>query len=308
MTTSAAALTPEESNYPLPSQAEVIIVTPEMASDWATSRRWPGQRTVSPTVTSKYRRDMAEGRWKLTRQGLVFNTEGWQFDGGHRMRALANIPRETLEEQYGMPGIPFWVYPDEPVDTFDAYDQTFKRQASHLTRKKNATTLMAGARFLNAALDQDPYGFPRLGQLTTPEVLATERDWPELDRYTSLVHGLQMSVKIHPAPHLAVLAQASRTEHGTPEKIQEWLEGLKEGVVSSARDPRLKLRDRFLQQHHMMRGAGNRPLVYSLIAKSWNAFALDEEINMLVWRGSGPAAARIPTIVGFDPKPTEENK
>lgn len=295
MTVQNAALTPEESNYPLPPQAQIVIVTPEMASDWSTSRRWPGQRTVSPAVTAKYRRDMTEGRWKVTRQGLVFNTDGWQFDGGHRMRALANIPREVLEEKYGMPGIPFWIYPDEPSDTFDAYDQTFKRQAAHLTKKPNATTLMAGARFLNAALDRDPFGFPRIGQLTTPEVLATEREWPEVERYTSKAHMLKLRTNIPPSPHIAVLAQAARTKYGAPEKVEEWLTGLSTGVVGDVRDPRLKLRDRFLQQAHLMKGASNRALVYSLITKAWNAFAQGEEINILVWR---PRAERIPVVIG----------
>lgn len=307
------ALTPEESEYPLPSEAQVMIVTPEMASDWSTSRRWPGQRTISPAVVSKYRADMAGGRWKTTRQGLVFNTEGWQFDGGHRMRALANIPRETLEEQYGVPGIPFWVYPDEPVDTFDAYDQTFRRQAAHLTRKPNATTLMAGARMLGAVLDQDPYGFPRINRITTTEVLAIERAWPEVERYTQMAHRLKLTIKLSPAPHLAVLAQAARTEYGTPERIQEWLAGLDTGVFDNIRDPRLKLRERFLQQHYAMRGTANRALVYSLIVKSWNTFAKGETTNILVWRQSGQGAETIPVVLGFDAaahpalKTTEDN-
>lgn len=300
MTQSPPALTPDESSYPLPSEAAVVIVTPEMASDWSTSRRWPGQRTTSPHNVTKYRTDMEQGRWKLTRQGLTFDTEGWNFDGGHRLRALANIQRETLEKHYGEPGIPFWIYPDEPVDTFDAYDQTFKRQAAHLTRKPNATTLMAGARFLNAALDQDPLGFPRIGSLTVPEVLATERSWPELDRYVSKVHGLKLSVKIPPAPHLAVLAQAARTEHGTPEKIEAWLLGLRYGNLDNVRDPRLKLRDRFLQSAHLLRGTANRPMVYSLIVKSWNAYVQGEDVGMLSWRPG--AGEMIPHVIGFDPK------
>lgn len=301
-TPTSPTLTPEESDYPLPSQAQILIVTPEMASDWSTSRRWPGQRTVSPAVVGKYRSDMAEGRWKTTRQGLVFNTEGWQFDGGHRMRALANIPRETLEEKYGVPGIPFWVYPDEPVDTFDAYDQTFKRQAAHLTRKPNATTLMAGARMLGAALIQDPYGFPTINRMTTPEVLAIERAWPEVERYTPTAHRLKLTIKLPPAPHLAVLAQAARTEYGTPERIQEWLNGLDMGVFDNVRDPRLKLRERFLQQHHTLRGTANRPQVYSLIVKAWNTFAKGETTNILVWRQSGQGAETVPLVLGFDPQ------
>ena len=289
-------LTPEESSYPLPSEAIALPVTPEMASDWTTTRLWQHNRRISPAITAKYLKDMREGRWKLTRQGLIFDTEGWLIDGQHRLRALANAPHEDLTKHYGNPWVTFWVYPDEPTDTFDAYDQNFRRIAAHLIDEPNSVALAAGARFLASVADLDPWSFPRFGRLTTSEVLQTKENWPELGRYVSEALIIKTRARVPAPPHLAVLAQAARTEHGTHEKLNSWFEGLRTGAVANANDPRLKLRDRFLSDHRTLSSAAFRPLVYSMIVKAWNAHVLGQEVSILRWRTD----ERIPAVEGFD--------
>lgn len=288
-------LSPDDSAYPLPSGAQVVGVTPEMASDWLTSRRWPHNRRISPAITAKYLKDMREGRWKVTRQGIIFDTEGYLIDGQHRLRAIANLPAEEARKHYGHPWVDLWIYPDEPTDTFDAYDQNFRRIAAHLIDEPNAVALAAGARFLASVADLDPWSFPRFGRLTTSEILATKAAWPELSRYAPEINGLRFRTNIPTPPHLAVIAQASRTTYGTPEKISSWFEGLRTGANMGMGDPRLKLRDRFLNDHRGLSAAQFRPLTYSMIVKSWNAFAQDQEVPVLVWRSN----ERIPRVVGF---------
>lgn len=288
-------LTPSESNYPLPSEAMIIGVTPEMASDWLSTRRWPNQRNRSNSIVAKYIRDIREGRWKLTRQGLIFDTEGWNIDGQHRMWAVANLTPEELTAAYGHPWVDFWVYPDEPTDTFDTYDQNFRRIAAHLINEPNSIPLAAGARFLAAVSDLDPWSFPRFGRLTTSEVLATKEAWPELSRLIHDVISVKTRVSLPAPPHLAVLAQACRTEYGTPEKLASWFEVLRTGAVDNAEDPRLKLRDKFLRDHRALASAAYRPMVYSIIVKSWNAHAKGESIPTLRWRQD----EQIPQVEGF---------
>lgn len=286
-----------ESRYTLPSEATEMLVTPEMASDWRTFRSYEHNRNVSPTVTARYQRDMESGLWKLTRQGLIFDTSGKLIDGQHRIVSLANANPEALIKHYGQAAIPFWVYPNEPRDTFDALDQGYKRQAAHLLHVPNSTTVAAGARWLAALASQDVLGLPRFQGLTNTEVYATARKWPELTRYSSEVNNVRLRTYITGAAHAAVLAQASRTEYGTPELIQSWFDGLNHGVGLPDLDPRLKLRNRFLVAHHALKGTANRNLVYALIAKAWNAYAEGREINLLSWRGTTEA---FPVVAGFD--------
>jgi len=288
-------LTPSESNYPLPSEAMIIGLTPEMASDWLSTRRWPNQRNRSNSIVAKYIKDIREGRWKLTRQGLIFDTDGWNIDGQHRMWAVANLTPEELTAAYGHPWVDFWVYPDEPTDTFDTYDQNFRRIAAHLINEPNSVPLAAGARFLAAVSDLDPWSFPRFGRLSTSEVLATKEAWPELSRLAGDVLSVKSRVSLPAPPHLAVLAQASRTEYGTPEKLAGWFDVLRTGAVDNPEDPRLKLRDKFLRDHRALASATYRPMVYSIIVKSWNAHAKGENVPTLRWRQD----EQIPQVEGF---------
>lgn len=288
------ALTPNESLYPIGDEPELVLVTPEMASDWLTARRWEHQRAISAAIVAKYLRDMREGRWKVTRQGLTFDTGGYNIDGQHRLRALANADHESLIKHYGEPGIYFWIYPNEPTDTFDAYDQNFRRTAAHLMHEPYSAAVAASARLLLAASDQDPWSFPRLSRLTTAEVLQTRQEWPELARYMSKVVVVSKPTHIPVPEHSVMLAQAARTEHA--EKISDWLEGIHHGVNMSASDPRLKLRDRFMSSWLAMSGSSNRPLRYSLLVKAWNAYAEGRELPVLRWAN----AEEIPAVTGFE--------
>lgn len=298
-----AVLTPSESAYPLPSESQVMGVTPEMASDWLSTRRWPNQRSRSNSIVSKYMKDMKEGRWKLTRQGLIFDTEGYNIDGQHRLWAIANLTPDELTAAYGHPWVELWVYVDEPTDTFDAYDQNFRRIAAHLINEPNSIMLAAGARFLASVADLDPWTFPRFGRLTTSEVLQTKEEWPELSRYVGDVVAVKNRAFISAPAHLAVIAQAARTELGTPEKIADWFEVLRTGATTNASDPRLKLRDRFMRDHRQLTAAAYRPLTYSLIVKAWNAHATDQVVPTLRWMQT----EQIPMVEGFDWKTVKES-
>lgn len=286
-------LTPNDSLYPVGHEPEMVLVTPEMASDWLTARRSPQQRNISASIVAKYLRDMKEGRWKLTRQGLTFDTDGHNIDGQHRLRALANCDRESLEKHYGIPGLMFWIYPDEPADTFDAYDQNFKRTAAHLINERYSANIAAASRLLTAAKDQDPWTFPRLSRITNPEILQTQREWPEISRYVAKATTLQKPTKISIPEHLTVLAQAARTEHA--DKIEDWFDKLLHGNDMSAGDPRLHLRNRFMSSWMAMSGSNNRPLRYSLIVKAWNAYVKGEDMGVLRWAQT----ETIPSVEGF---------
>jgi len=289
-----SALTPAESTYPLPTDAQVVEVTPEMASDWLSTRNWANNRRMSTHTVAKYLGDMKGGLWKLTRQGIIFDTEGQLIDGQHRLRAVANLQREELEEAYGVAWIPFWVYPDEPTDTFDAYDQNFRRTVAHLINDPHPVAVAAGARFLTSLKDMDPWSFPRFSRLTSAEILQTKAEWPELTRMAGDVIATRNRSRILPSAHMAAVAQASRTPLGTPEKLKEWFDVLTTGATSNADDPRLRLRERFLRDRTLSLTV-NRPLAYSMIVKAWNAHAKGEDLLVLRWMQT----EQIPQVEGF---------
>ncbi len=275
-----------ESQYPLPSEAQILLVTPEMASDWLSHRIYNRNRKISKAVVAKYLNDMKQGRWRTTRQGLIFDTLGKIIDGQHRLSAVAN----------GDVTVAFWIYPDEARDSFAVLDQGYKRTAAHLLATPYSMHIASSARYLAALSDQDPYSMPRFGRVTNPEIYNTVQIWPELTRMAELAVNVRTATGIIASPHLAVLAQAARTEHGTPEKFEAWKRGLMGGDNLSRTDPRLQLRNRFMRSGRMLTGSKNRDVVYGLIAKAWNAFAEGQQISILMWRVN----EGVTPIAGFD--------
>lgn len=61
-------------------------ITPAMAAEYL--RRNAAGRNLSKSAVECYARDMANGSWRETHQGIAFDTEGNLRDGQHRMAAI----------------------------------------------------------------------------------------------------------------------------------------------------------------------------------------------------------------------------
>jgi hypothetical protein len=278
-------LEPSGSAFRLPPEPTVILVTPDMASDWLSYRNHPKNRPLSKSVAGKYQADMEQGRWALTPEGLIFDTDGYIISGQHRLKAVANSGK-TIE---------FWLFPGESRDIFDVVDQGYKRTAAHVLRVPHATNVANGARHLAALADNDRWGMPRFPKITTPEIVETYRAWPELTWYTTEAYAVYTAASVPIGAHLAVLALAARDGHIG--RIQPWLEGLHTGIGLGAGDPRLLLRNRFQQSFAVAPGVNRRDLTYALITKAWNAYAMDQLLTVLRWQKSEPLP-RVITLGG----------
>lgn len=269
------------SKYPLPPQAGIITVTHDMAGDWLDYRSRPGtehQRKIVKAKVAQYTAEMDAGRWRTTPQGLIFDTEGWMFNGQHRLQALRDSTLESLD---------FWVFPDEAADLFALVDTGAMRQARQLYSGQYSTAVTSGPRYLEPG---------RIGEYigTMPPALVLQRvqEWPELVTHAAGVAGAQQKLRIPSGPHLAVLAQAERTVHR--EKIPDWIVGIMYGANLEAGDTRLHLRDRFRNQLGRRQPEAN----YNLIAKAWNHYARGEKVQILSWRNTDD----IVKIEGFTPR------
>jgi len=286
-------LVPANDPYPLPSTPMVLEVTPEMASSWLSYRNHPKNRPLSRGVSIRYQTDMEAGRWReATPEGLIFDTDGWGISFQHRMRALANVSTDVLIAKYGHPYLRFWIFPNEPREIFEVVDQAFKRTAAHLIQVPYATSIGAGARHLAALADGDPWGMPRFGRITTPEAVRAYHDWPELTWHTKDVHAMFMDSRIPIAPHLAVLAQASRTEHR--HSIPAWISGIRSGEHLAGQDPRLVLPRRF--RHNPPVGRNRRDVAYALIVKAWNAYVTGAPLTTV----RHMSTETLPKVIGFE--------
>lgn len=287
-------LVPANDPHALPRKSGVFPVTSEMASSWLSYRNHPKNRPLSPSVSARYQADMEAGRWReATPEGLIFDTDGYGISFQHRMRALSNADPVKLAKNYGNPYLRFWVFVDEPREIFDHIDQGFRRTAAHLIREKYASQIAAGARHLAALADGDRWGMPRYNRITTPETIETYHRWPELAWYLTEVTASNYEAGIASAPHLAVMAQAARTEHRG--KIPAWLEGVRTGYNLPPGDPRAHLRSRF-RNGFVTTGQGvKRDSMYAVIVKAWNAYVTDTPMTILMHKVTEP----MPVVQGF---------
>jgi len=67
-------------------RTELITVTPELARLWLKSNI--GNRNIKPLNVIKYAKDMRNGTWTTTHQGVAFDHDGLLADGQHRLMAI----------------------------------------------------------------------------------------------------------------------------------------------------------------------------------------------------------------------------
>jgi hypothetical protein len=75
---------------------KVVLVTPDVAQKWLEGNTH--NRTLRQSTVERYARDMTEGRWRKTHQGIAFDSDGVLIDGQHRLWAIftAGVEIEML--------------------------------------------------------------------------------------------------------------------------------------------------------------------------------------------------------------------
>lgn len=78
-------------------RSEVKEITPDIALEML-AHNLRNNRMIREYDVAKYAREMRAGNWKLTHQGVAFNTQGELIDGQHRLMAViqAGVPVKML--------------------------------------------------------------------------------------------------------------------------------------------------------------------------------------------------------------------
>ena len=64
----------------------VETITPDIAKQWLTKN--VNNRKLRSATCAKYARDIKQGNWRLTHQGIAFDKSGNLVDGQHRLQAI----------------------------------------------------------------------------------------------------------------------------------------------------------------------------------------------------------------------------
>jgi hypothetical protein len=99
-------------------RSQWVDVTPAMAANWLKNNF--GNRPLSEDVVKAYARDMINGVWVPTHQGIAFNDEDALIDGQHRLRAIVLSGRTIrMMVTFGLPS----KIDGKEMTTMDAVDR-----------------------------------------------------------------------------------------------------------------------------------------------------------------------------------------
>ncbi|MFE6486615.1 hypothetical protein ACFVGN_27280 [Streptomyces sp. NPDC057757] len=261
--------------HPIPEANGVVTVTAAMAKSWLEHRNLERNRRYSTAIETKYATEMSAGLWKTTHQGIAFDWDGFLLDGQHRLGAIVRVDKPIrLDIRVGC----------DP-DTFDVLDVGHKRAVNQLVQHPHAKVMSSAARFLGAVDGMIRTGRIRGGayaaNASSAEILQVIELWPELGTFAASAVHCRLKGQILAAPHLAVLAQASRTQHA--DRIPSWLDGLAYGENLTGSDPRLHLRNRYATERRAL--LHQQPMSYALIVRAWNSYATGASMGVLRVRG-----------------------
>lgn len=261
--------------HPLPDQHTVMPITPDIAANWLEHRNLERNRKYSRLIEAKYASEIRAGLWKTSPQGVSFDWDGFLLDGQHRLGAI--VKTGTTVDLFVSVG---W----DP-DCFVVLDTGHKRNVSQLITHPHSKLMSGAARYLGAVTGQLRTGMLRGGVYahgaSSGDVFAVVQAWPELGTYAASAQHVRNKAQILAAPHLAVLAQASRTQYA--DRIPSWLDGLAWGENLTGLDARLHLRNRFAAERRALANA--QAMAYGLIVQAWNAYATNTQISVLRGRG-----------------------
>lgn len=261
----------------------VQTITPELAKKYL-SRRNSGNRNLSAAAIAKYAEDMRFGRWHLTGQPIVFDSNGRLVDGHHRLTAAAenNLTFTTL--------VVFGVLP-QTVEAFDLVRPRSSADVAHMNGVTNARQICAIA---NLILIHERHGIQYMASSakhpTKIEVSKAAVEYPDLQIALMRARGIKRWVP----PAVGgfcywAMRQVDRAKADQFYELLESGEGLRKG------NPVLALRNRLIN-NKTGRARLDDIYIVALMFKAWSAFRHGRTINELRWRSAGESAEEFPEV------------
>ncbi|HEY9657995.1 MAG TPA: hypothetical protein V6C65_05990 [Allocoleopsis sp.] len=255
-------------------------------------------RPITQRVVNQYAASMLLGNWKLTHQGIAFDTEGKLKDGQHRLRAL--VQAAEVGANVGNVHIPpnpkiklqFQVTYGLPPDIFPFLDNGLKRGPNTilaLAGYTNTMRLAAAARLLYLYQNFE-FKYWQGVKVSNEQVLETV-NLTRIDEYISPANPLgSIGIIVSAAAVGIYLCEEAYPEGDMP----TFLDKMESGVSMKSDDPVLVYRNYAIRSKNhtgtLRRDSFNH---LALFIKTWNDYARGLRRNQIGWR---------PTTEAF-PKP-----
>jgi hypothetical protein len=242
-----------------------VTITPQIAA--LMLERNVDNRNPKKLAIESFRREMAAHRWRLTNQGIGFDTDDRLADGQNRLLACiaADTPFTTL------------VVTGLDPDARDVIDTGVKRTFADVLRMHgivNTLQLSGGVsvrfRYEGLVREKRPYH-----QASSPHLRGTHDELLEfLAAHPSLQQRISEAGRVtstfHSLPSSAAIAFESMAVEANPQALEEFRDALVTGANLQVGDPRLALRNYLIRANPVNRGGPTSIHFLGLMVKIWN--------------------------------------
>jgi hypothetical protein len=262
-------------------RSKVQSITPRKAAEYL--ERNTTNRPLSKRTVREFAEAMRRGEWRVTHQGIAFDTNGVLVDGQHRLAAIveADIPVEVT------------VFTDVAEGAFDVLDTGKRRNAADVLAiegEKSAVMLAAMVRTVWLYENR-----PDLNWSGGDAGVSNHQIVQALEAHPKLRDFITMGEQIATATGMiksAAGAASYLVSQATGRDLQPWFDAIIEGTGLTKGDPRLMFR-RVMFAHtrkqagQVLRRRETREHV-TLYLKAFNAWATDTTLSQLKYTTREP--------------------
>jgi hypothetical protein len=262
-------------------RSRVQTVTPKKATEYL--QRNTANRPLSTRTVREFAQAMRRGDWRVTHQGIAFDTTGALVDGQHRLAAVieADIPVEIT------------VFTDVPIGAFDVLDTGKRRNAADvLAIEGEKSAIMLAAMVRTVWLYENRPELAWSGgdaAVTNHQIVDTLEQHPKLRDF--ITPGEQIATATGMIKSAAGAASYLVTQTSNRD-LSPWFDGIVEGTGLAKGDPRLLFR-RVMFAHtrkqagQVLRRRETREHV-TLYLKAFNAWTTDAALTQLKYTPREP--------------------
>lgn len=253
-----------------------IDVNPAVAETLLATNTNP--RLIKSSVVEMYARDMMNGRWHDTHQGIALDTHGRLLDGFHRLNAVI-LSGCTIK---------FWLTEDVPLESVGVFDTGRQRSMAdrlQVEGYRDAPQLAAITR--RAMLWNENHIWSRSPAPTREDISAAIKSDPRLVEAAKYAHTWSGNKIL--APAIAGLA-FWLLEPLSPEEAITFLEGVRLGIGPALErlNPAWALRERLIADKLGRSSAGRYArgnirveVNLALVIIAWNHFRQHNQLHRL---------------------------
>ncbi len=218
-----------------PFKIEWLLVTPAMAAAWL--KQNIGNRPLKGPTLESYQRDMRNGEWMPTHQGIAFGTSGRLIDGQHRLMAI--VATGVAVEMLVCSDVPERVE-GKASKVMDAVDRGATRSIPDILRLQHGltvdTNMIVAASLLVGQLCVDSPD--RIKRSTVAQLLPIIENYRAAFAFVSENRPRQSGLRAAP-----ICAAFTFAYVAAPEVVGPFFKGFATGLELSAGSPVLWLRN-----------------------------------------------------------------